>query len=388
MDLLPCRMKLMAAVVLLLMAGSCRERYNVPYPSSDTGYLVVEGAINPQGETSIVLSRATKLGTRNILHESGAIMEIQGDDNSTYPLTESDSGLYRGPDVTLNNNANYRLHIRTSNNKEYISNYTKPLITPPIDSISWTRDNNNGGVSIFLTTHDPESKIIYYKWDYDEVFEFRAHYATRLKYDLTYNGSDIVYAEIGALSPTDSILICWKYQSSSKVFIGSSENLSEKLIFTPILQYPQGAFELSRLYSINIKQHALSKDAYQFYLKMKKNTESLGTIFDPQPSEIKGNVTCVTDPAEQVIGYIEAASVQTKRKFIANTELPGWNFSEECQTDTLELSSKNILAAYYKNFYPTEVIMGGMAPPVFISTPAVCADCRLRGTNQRPSFWP
>ena len=388
---LPCRMKSTLVVLFLLVGISCRERYNVPLSTLNTGYLVVEGVINPSGKTSVTLSRTTKLDDRNIIHESGAILEIQGDDNSSYPLTESDSGVYLGPEITLNNNANYRLHIRTSNNKEYISGYSKPLVTPVIDSISWTRENR--GVNIFLTAHDPENKIDYYKWDYEETFQFKSYYETGLKYDIRYNGPDVVYAGLAGRDSTDNlpgigIRICWKSQHSSNLVIGSTADLSQKLIFTAIKSYPKDAFELSQLYSINIRQYALSKDAYQYYLKMKKNTESLGTIFDPLPSEIKGNITCVSDPAEQVIGYVEAATVQTKRKFIAVSELPDWFYNEQCQTDTMPLNTPNVLAAFYKGFYPLTTLLPPSGIVLFVSTPVNCADCTTRGTNLKPSFWP
>ena len=63
---------------------------------------------------------------------------------------------------------------------------------------------------------------------------------------------------------------------------------------------------------------------------MKKNTESLGTIFDAQPSEIKGNIYSASDPAEPVIGYISATTIEEKRIFIEQADLDGWQFTQDC----------------------------------------------------------
>ena len=43
---------------------------------------------------------------------------------------------------------------------------------------------------------------------------------------------------------------------------------------------------------------------------MQKNAESLGSIFDEQPTQITGNIHSVTNPSEQVIGYVSAGTVE------------------------------------------------------------------------------
>jgi hypothetical protein len=52
----------------------------------------------------------------------------------------------------------------------------------------------------------------------------------------------------------------------------------------------------------------------------------LGTIFDAQPTEITGNIRSLSDPAEKVIGFINAAPVQEARIFISKEEVPALGF--------------------------------------------------------------
>ncbi len=59
---------------------------------------------------------------------------------------------------------------------------------------------------------------------------------------------------------------------------------------------------------------------------MKGNTENVGSIFGSQPNEITGNIHCVSNSSEPVIGYIGAGRSQHERIFISNSDMPsGWN---------------------------------------------------------------
>jgi len=377
--------------LLVLMMVHCRERYDVPFPSPATGYLVVEGFINPAGSTVIKLSRSTKLADRGIVQETGSVLQVQGEDNSLFPLSESAGGTYNTADLQLNPAIRYRLHILTSTNKEYASSYKLPLITPLIDSITWLRQN--GGLDIFVNAHDANNNIQYYKWDYDESWEFHSKYHSNTIFQ-THSTDNVIDQVIAVLYDSgknnESIYKCWQFRKSSLINIASTASLSADVVYVPLLRYPDASWELSFLYSINLKQYALSKEGYEFYRKLKKNTESLGSIFDVQPSEIKGNITCVTDPGEQVIGYVEVSTVNEKRKYISNDELPGWNYNQGCEPAKVYL---NIPATAYKLYVEGYHPFGGTTANdgsiiAFSVTKAECVKCTLRGTNIKPSYWP
>src|SRR5690606_41864672 len=75
---------------------------------------------------------------------------------------------------------------------------------------------------------------------------------------------------------------------------------------------------ISVIYSFLTRRSSdlLSELAYNFMVMMKKNSEQLGSVFDPQPSQLAGNMSCITDPEEMVIGFIEVAEEKAKRIFI------------------------------------------------------------------------
>ncbi len=137
-----------------------------------------------------------------------------------------------------------------------------------------------------------------------------------------------------------------------------------------------------------MKQYALDKQAYEFYQLMKKNTESIGSIFDPQPSDITGNIHCTSAPAEKVIGYVMVTTKEEKRIFITNAQVMGaeWLYDPKCETKYV-VNTPTELVAHFRsgNYIPynEDPVSRG-----YYSVTANCADCRLAGgNNDKPSFW-
>src|ERR1700744_3367058 len=79
----------------LLLQQACKDKYNSPYTSPTTGYLVVEGYICGNDSSSFHLTRTTQLpGGDNPPAVTGASLEIEGSDNSVYPMSEKGAGYY------------------------------------------------------------------------------------------------------------------------------------------------------------------------------------------------------------------------------------------------------------------------------------------------------
>ena len=379
--------KLVYCIVLLILAVSCKELYTPPVSSPGAGYLVVEGFINNGPEpTTIKLTRTTRLvDTANIIYERNARVNIEGDNGESYPLFESGEGVYTTPGEVLNNAAEYRLHIFTAEGKEYVSAYSAVKATPPVDSISWKRDNN--GVHLFINTHDPLNNTKYYQWEYEETWEFHSAFQSSLIYVITPQPDAGSVYSVGNRLPNGTvdttIYKCWHSPHSTSIILGSSEKLTTDKILYPLLNIAPAAQQLSVLYSIIVKQHAVSKGNYDFLQKMKKNTEQLGTIFDAQPSDLNGNIHCVSNPAEQVVGYVEVSQLQAQRIYISNRDVPGWNYPQPCVEINLPLNSDSI-KAYGLNLIPTS--LGDIGK--FNAAEPNCVDCTLTGSNIRPPFWP
>ncbi len=145
--------------------------------------LVVEGFINSNGPTTITLSRTIKIYDDSVVdnREHNAMVNIEGENNDSYPLYETGDGVYTSDSLQLNSNEKYRLQIKTGDGKEYVSDFSAYRTTPDIDSLSWTR--NSDGVKIYINTHNDQNSTGYYDWKYEETWEFHAAYYSQLELD-------------------------------------------------------------------------------------------------------------------------------------------------------------------------------------------------------------
>ncbi len=380
--------KIFLYILLIMVVASCREHFEAPGGGPDHGYLVVEGVINSgAGPTTIRLSRTVPL-TDSIRSrpERSASVRVEGDDNTFSQLYETGLGVYTNDQLVLDDNVKYRLHIHTNSGKEYITEYAATRKAPPIDNISFERRTD--GVELFVDTHDPQDTTRYYSWEYEETWEFNSFYTTNLWYVVSpFNGN--VGVDYSPAEYAQKIYTCWTSDRSSNILIGTSIKLSRDTIHLPITFIPQDAWKLSKLYSINVKQYSPSPAGYEFLERMKKNTESLGTLFDPQPSQLVSNIRCVDDPNEPVIGFIDVAQVQEKRVFIRRSEVAPWNYREACEEISVPAQSDSIkpIMDYMLPIRPAAFDIMGNITRFFAST-NVCVDCNTRGTSIKPSYWP
>ena len=380
--------KIFVVMMIVAVVYGCKEKYISSVVSTGTGLLVVEGfiATGPGGVTTIRLTRTTKLTDSANLYEKKAAVTIQTQGSSTvYPLTEGANGVYTSAALSLPVTGKYRIRILTSTNKEYLSDYVTGKLTPAIDSVSWKR-NSVGDVVIRTNSTATQSTPYYYQWRADQTWEIVSEYSTALKYRLDQYGIAIGATFWDPVShKTDStIKRCWQYLNSTAIQIGSTEGLTNNDIHEIMATIPSDGIQLGVLYSINVKQYSISKEAYRFLEKIKKNTEQLGSIFDAQPSDIGGNIHATSNPSEIVVGYIDATQEQVRRIFISRAQIPDWRYRRPCKAEvTLPANYADTFAYYQSDYYPVSL---NATEAVVAARP--CVVCTDFGSNVKPSYWP
>jgi len=380
-----------AFIIMAVAFAMCKQVYEPPVQAQNTRLLVVEGFINGgPGPTNFFLSRTGDLQDQSARPEYGAQVKVEGDDGSSFLFADSLNGKFSYPQLFLNGNVKYRVHIKTSDGKEYASDYSPVRHTPPIDSITWQTEDN--GVRLYVNTHDPQNVTKYYQWKYDETWEIHSAYYSSLEYvrDASSHITALVFRDPNFHKVDTTIYKCWASLSSTSIILGSSEKLSSDVIYLPVQFVEPGSEKLSVLYSINVKQYAMSQDAYLFMEKMKKNTEQVGTLFDPQPSQITGNIKCLSNPNEPVIGFVEVTEEQTKRIFVYNNQVPGWGYGTACIQYVIN-NTVDDMNKYGAELYPTvpkTLDPLGNVQDFYAANMNSCIDCTTRGVNKKPSFWP
>ncbi|PJJ53192.1 DUF4249 domain-containing protein [Hymenobacter chitinivorans] len=378
---------LLGAVALLLgLLSGCIEDYSPDVPRSKTQFLVVDGFINTQGPTTIKLSRSTNLNQNTApVVETKAQVAIEDATSVRALLTETAPGTYVSASQQLVPGRNYRLTIKTSAGRTYASALTAAKVTPPIDKLSWKADN--AGVDIYVDTHDESGQTGFYRWEYDETWAFTSAF-----------NSELQYANQVISPRQENIYSCWDTQSGGVIRINSTTGLSQDVVRGfPMAQVPRNSIKLRLRYSILAHQYALSQEEYQYWETLRKNTETLGTPFDPLPSQVQGNVHCLQDATEPVLGFVGVTSMTEKRLFISRPELPDeWRFLD---TNYLACTAPDTLWIFRGDYTIAEffgnasyripiapLIHNGRVDAYTAYTPE-CVDCRVHGTNVKPSFW-
>ncbi len=376
-------LRLVRAVALsglpaVLLTG-CLQPFTPPEISGGRGLLVVDGFLNAGGDTTVIRLMRTQNLTDSAAPppEGQAQLTVEGERGGIYWLTEAQAGWYVLPGTSINPNQQYRLRIRTSNGQEYLSDYVPVKRTPPIDSVNWQVTGD--GVQVYVNTHDPLANTRYYRWEFAETWEFNTPFTLWYMYE---KGTQKFIKE--------NTTKCWQSATSRQIALGTSARLSEDIIYQyPLLLVPANSEKHQIRYSVLVKQYGLTREGFDYWQNLKRNTEGRGTLFDPQPSQVGGNIRSVNNPEEPVLGFFSAGSVAEKRIFIRRNQLPiEWlriTGYETCSVDTLTYVDNPPEVLKDKTFPVFGQILGPAGG--YLTSEVYCVDCRTRGVNKRPAFW-
>lgn len=369
------RLYIIIYVFSILFSG-CIEEYNAKGVDELSNLLVVEGTIS-EGTTTIILSRSVGLHDEVYTSEqiNHANVYVESEDGTTFSSNGSvTGGIYVIPINKLNPESKYRLKIHLDN-EEYESDFQYPIVTPEIDKIFWTKNKEKKMAYINVATKGLETQPRYYNWSFQEHWEVIAKFYSNFdtETDEFYNEYD---------GPFNLKYYCWNSNRSNSFILESSDKLSENTITGKILvETPVYDTRFSYLYYIKVKQNMLSKEAYDYFTNLQKNIETTGSIFSPIPSEMKGNMYCVTNPDIPVIGYIEVSNTTEKDIYIPMSDGLYESTFDGCQSLTSDnpLFEPRIHFLYYRN---------PLDPRERYYAEQRCWDCTRYATKNKPDFWP
>ncbi|WP_316738073.1 DUF4249 domain-containing protein [Pedobacter aquatilis] len=369
-------------VFILLVLLCCKKAFNPNVTATNYNYLVVEGIINTGADSTFIrLSRTVLLDSKTTLKvESGATVTVESDASQVYRLVEKPLGTYAAAPLNLDNTRKYRVRIVTKGST-YLSDFVESKVSPQIDSLNYKVAET--GLQIYANTHDASNKTRYYRWEYNETWQFNAKYFSAFKAD----GKGIVSRDMN----TENIFSCWGNSISSSIVLGSSLKLVNDVIFqNPVTLVPSDSEKIGIKYSILVKQYALTKDAFEFWELLKKNTENLGSIFDAQPSQLTGNIRNISNAAEPVIGYISAGTVTQKRIYVTKDRLPNWRLTYpfSCSEPDTVFTKDGDMLFQSKVLIPLDQVANDSGVIIgHTGAGSGCSDCTIRGTNKKPAFW-
>ncbi len=331
--------KLFWVVVVLLGFVGCIDPVDFKY-KGQTEHLVVEGKFTNQPNLNYVrLSMSRPFESVAYVFVDDATVYITSDGEERINFLNDKSGYYYPENNAGGSEGHtYTLHVTTGEGNVYESEPTEILSAVSIDSVRYAQEEAQSqiegqrfaeimpGYRFFIDYTDPALEDNYYRWSYQVEFE------------VDTQPQD--YLERGCVScprpaPKSCCAQCWIQRSEDKIIVGTDRLTDgQQVIRQPLFFLPYEMYMNIRM-KLTIQQHNLSQQAYDFFKSMEQQKETTGEIFDPPPTEVKGNMRNINNEQEQVIGLFEVSAVATKQIVVSKTmipyEIPKFIYIDDCR---------------------------------------------------------
>jgi hypothetical protein len=373
--------------ILLFILTGCIEPYVPEIPEGAAESYVVNGHVTSvEGYQAVEISQTAALAEPHYLPVNGCQGFIEDGKGNTFDMYEYEPGKYHVwiDQAYLGPGNAYRLVLTMPSGEKIESDFDSMPQPATIDAIYYereakydaNRDMNLNGMQFYADIHSAGSAGGYYRFKAEETWEYHTPMLKEYYYDGTIHK---VYP------PENSMYhICWSTDDVAKIFTLTTKNLvSTDFVKFPLQYVDNTTNRLLVKYSTEISLYSLSQESYNFWEKIRINSEAKGQLYDTQPVTIEGNLHNRTNQDRKVIGFFDAASVVRKRVFLdAVTDM---NIENGCPCGLEELGIGG-----WHNVEPWEY-------PVYFTyvnyqlytLPLSCVDCRaVGGLPVKPSFWP
>jgi len=257
-----------------------------------------------------------------------------------------------------------------------------------VGSVDYEVNETATDVEVTVTTYGSQHDSFYYKWNYTEDWEIESPFLTSVYWDPAAR-------QIRRYpSGTYPLRYCWRRSQSTAILVAKTDHLTNNTVSEmPLHSIDCTNDRISYLYSMEVSQMSISQRAYIYWRNLQKNTDEIGGIFAPQPSEMSGNIRFVPagDPEldikdVKVLGYISVGTVATKRIFVDAQELGIYRRSFSCPAFNPDIYDNPVLVPhpFDAGFLPVQDLEG----EELLWITGSCVDCSRRGSKNKPSFWP
>jgi len=335
-------MKKKLILLLLTPVLSCIDPVSFDF-KGQTEHIVIEGKWSDQPEDSyvkITMSRPFTTPYQKIVDD--AVVYLVSDQGERYNYQHVEGGIYWPDEYYFSHDIvgkTYTLHVLTTDGKEYESKPVTVKPVPQIDSLYYSYDEREifeigtvrrkwfNGYTFYVNYSDPAGVNNFYRWSYTDIYEV-----------LTQPALHMIYNCRGCPKP-DPLPCCAKCWVDEKEHIlqVESDRLSDgrkvtghELKFFPFERYMHFKFKYK------VYQYAISEEAFLYYDALIKQSKSEGSIFDPPPTQLKGNIFNINDSEDQVLGFFEAAAASVKEIVVTRSDvpydIPFFDYPDDCQT--------------------------------------------------------
>lgn len=421
-----------------------------PPLSATVNVVVVDGTLNDLPEPQIVrLNRSQadpKTGRFGSYPLEEARMELLVDSLNVVAFRETAPGKYELPaDFRGQPGHRYQLRFALRDGTRYESVPETMQAAPPVERVTARFDPSalplnafdgfTAGHEVTVTLNDPADQRNFYRWEwilYEKQYWCRSCYQSVyavnniLAHRYYYDEENRLHFVSGNQPFEDCFSPLQRRQDFTEVLDSSPPKFSVRGDFYNDYFCRTQCWEILRGYSlelfddrytnggslsqvvgqipfythapalVEIRQQALSQEAYQFYKLVQDQTQNNGGLTDTPPVAPIGNVRNVANPRERVVGYFAAAGVATQRHWLDRKDTRGPSLGSRGDPQPpLDLGEELFVALnqrrlsreppppYQMNRFPPAILIFGGPPRV---PTAVCVPSDSR-TPVKPAGW-
>lgn len=342
---------IIAAFIISLFACVDEIKLNV---DTEQRSFVVDGFVTDSlGDFKLEISQSSVIGigNDNILDPiPNATIQLLDTDGGSYPYEElvDDPGIYMLYNFKALRGKEYFIDIILPDGKHYQSTPSAVRSSSKINNISYevteeTFRNNAGQlvtqdiISAKIATDVSEAETPpFLRWRVEGQYQLQENYPRALSPKRCYIDVDLDLNDI-------------------RIFDMSQVN--NGMLFEQVIAEAEYDFRFGEQFCFHVSQFSISEDEFNYWTSIKEVIDIDGSLFDPPPGTVVGNIRNVDDPNDVAVGYFSVASVFFKRYFVDREEV-GFSVRARCEG-------------------------------FFLRTPFGCMDCLMfnNSTTVRPDYW-
>lgn len=346
-------------LLLVLMCGSCIKEIDFQLGSKEE-LLVIYGVLSDQPGRHLFTVSRTNPFERQVDSNpiSGATLFVVDSKARKYPFVELSPGTYLLKDTLFRatSGETYYLDVAVPNVGKFRSDLEimpAPVrmdsVYPGVEQMGYERR-----LQIFADVaipRDPEG--VYLRWEVNRVWR-----RTSIDFGTLFNDYfHFPHQEVCYMTedPEPNIIRLFGTKRQDAFHLKLKEVAKLEADYK---LFERNAFEVIQ-YRTNAKN-------YDYWYNLDQVSNQGGTIFDPPPATVRGNIYNVDNPKERILGYFEVAAVDTAYTSCERAIFSPFNIPDPCLRD---FSNRGWASTYY---FPPE-----------------CAFCvNIKGHSTKvPKFW-
>lgn len=309
-------------VMLAVISASCIEEYDVSdFDIIPADEVFARGEIKVGAESYVSLQYATPFNDWTERYVDNAEVYVVGEDGFRSPkgVFNEYTHMFEIDTYDARPGTRYSMEI-TIEGEKFASNYMQLIDTPDISRLYYEINQAKGVVEVFADVDNIGSQQKYL-WTYEEDFEVNAPLKVE---STTFDGGFIVDYSFLYYNfyNVNRHLYCWGKQNSTSINLYSATNLADASVkHHKVAQVPGDGIKFDGLYCITVFLNAISDETYNYYEELERQTELSGSLFSPMPSDVRGNISCISNDKKIMRGTITASLPAVKRLFIDREEV-------------------------------------------------------------------